>query len=132
MKEYQPQILVIQCGGDAITGDPLTETDLIPEDIGNCLDFLLKQNLPSIILGGGGYNLPNTCRYWTYLTSIVCEKSLKDDIPDNKFFLSYGPDYEIKIPRRNIKNHNTEEYLSSIFNKIEGKLNKLKPFQWVF
>jgi histone deacetylase 1/2 len=32
---------------------------------------MLKYNLPMIILGGGGYNLKNVAKLWTYETAIA-------------------------------------------------------------
>lgn len=69
----------------------------------------------------GGYNLANTARYWTYLTSVVCgsDHALDDEIPDNAYFLEYGPGYELSIGRRNAKDLNCDEYLADIFRTIK-------------
>jgi acetoin utilization deacetylase AcuC-like enzyme len=47
-----------------MTGDPLGGANLTPPDIGKCIEFLLKWNVPKIFVGGGGYNFANTARYW--------------------------------------------------------------------
>lgn len=71
----------------------------------------------------GGYNLTNTARFWTYLTAIICNcaKKLDTDIPDNRYFLKYGPDYELSITRRNVPDLNTEVDLEATFLRIKGK-----------
>lgn len=70
----------------------------------------------------GGYNLTNTARFWTYLTSIICncDKNLDIDIPDNRYFLKYGPDYELSIQRRNVVDLNAEKDLETMFSRIKG------------
>lgn len=51
--KYEPDVCIVQCGADAITGDPLGGTNLIPEDIGRCVKEILTWNLPTMFLGGG-------------------------------------------------------------------------------
>lgn len=116
---------IIQCGGDAIVGDPLGNTNLVPKDLGHCVDTVLSWNIPTLFLGGGGYNIPNTSRYWTYLTSIICKTTISDDIPDddNDYFLMYGPGYEVSISPKAIKDLNTVEEFERTYNVIKGKLD---------
>lgn len=69
----------------------------------------------------GGYDLPNAARYWTYLTSILCDsdKVLDDEIPDNAYFLEYGPGYELSIDQRKAKDLNSDEKLNDMFMAIK-------------
>lgn len=64
--------------------------------------------------------MTNTARYWTYLTSIICGKPIDDDIPDNEFFLSYGPSYELNILASHIQDRNTEMEFELNFQRIQG------------
>lgn len=116
---------MIQCGGDAIVGDPLGNTNLVPKDLGKCVNTVLSWDIPTLFLGGGGYNIPNTSRYWTYLTSIICQTTISDDIPDddNDYFLMYGPGYELNVSTRAIKDMNTVEEFEKNYNVIKGKWN---------
>lgn len=50
---YKPDVCVIQCGADAICGDPLGGTNLVPQDLGKCITEILKWDMPKIFLGGG-------------------------------------------------------------------------------
>ena len=55
--------------------------------------MIKELNLPTIILGGGGYTVRNVARCWTYETSIILDEQLNSDLPDNgtyymTFFLS--------------------------------------------
>lgn len=70
----------------------------------------------------GGYNFTNAARYWTYLTSVICklDDKLESDIPDNKYFLRYGPDYELTIERNNLDDLNTDIEMENIYQTIKG------------
>lgn len=80
----------MQCGADGIKGDPLGQTNLTPKSIAECVKKIQKLDLPSLYLGGGGYNFTNTARLWTYLTSVIINKEIENEIPDRsevKFIL---------------------------------------------
>lgn len=70
----------------------------------------------------------NASRYWTYLTAIICEsdKVLDDEIPDNEYFLEYGPGYELAISKRNVKDPNKDADLETALETIKGTLGTLK------
>lgn len=116
---------VLQCGADAIVDDPLGNTNLTPIDLGECIKSVLNWNVPKLFLGGGGYNTPNTSRYWTYLTSIICKTTISDDIPDddNDYFLLYGPGYELSISAKEMNDQNTVAEFESNYTIIKGELS---------
>lgn len=37
----------------------------------NCVKFVKKFNLPTLVLGGGGYTMRNVARTWAYETGVV-------------------------------------------------------------
>lgn len=44
-----------------------------------------------------------------------------EDVPEeDDFFLDYGPDYEMTIPKSKIRDENTPAYLDSLLGKIDG------------
>jgi len=91
-ESFGPDAVVVQCGVDGLNGDPCKvrdkprhlsvitnrlmyststqEWNLSLTDFGNCIKSVLDWNLPTLLLGGGGYSAPNAARTWTYLTSI--------------------------------------------------------------
>ncbi|XP_036339421.1 histone deacetylase 8-like [Rhagoletis pomonella] len=123
---YAPEAYVIQCGADAIVGDPLGGTNLIPADLIDCVEFVLERKLPTVLLGGGGYDFTNASLFWTQLTATCCGVRLPVDIPeDNIDFLKYGPDYSLIIRRSKImKDHNNLEYLEKCTRTIQENLRK--------
>ena len=42
-----------------------------------------------IIIGGGGYNIQNVAKCWTYETAICLDIELDNNLPDNKFFKEF-------------------------------------------
>jgi histone deacetylase 1/2 len=48
----------------------------------NCVSFVKKFNLPTLVLGGGGYTMRNVARAWAYETGIVVGQELT---PGKKF-----------------------------------------------
>lgn len=124
----------MQCGADVIVGDPLGGSNLIPDDLIECLRFILNYQIPCLLLGGGGYHFPNASRYWCSLTAAICEEQLNDDIPsDNDNFLDFGPDYSLTLKKEKfLKDLNSEEYLEDQCRIIEGQLFKLILFSYIY
>ncbi|XP_055314156.1 histone deacetylase 8-like [Sitodiplosis mosellana] len=130
LNKYQPDACVVQCGADSIVSDPLGGTNLLPEDLAICVERILSWDLPTIFLGGGGYNFQNAARYWTTLTSIICKtrEPLDNDLPDNEYFLRYGPGYELSIPRKQLDDLNTENDMETTYQTIIENLKKYNVF----
>eukprot|EP00072_Mus_musculus_P063757 XP_011245972.1 PREDICTED: histone deacetylase 8 isoform X2 [Mus musculus] len=83
---FNPKAVVLQLGADTIAGDPMCSFNMTPVGIGKCLKYVLQWQLATLILGGGGYNLANTARCWTYLTGVILGKTLSSEIPDHEVF----------------------------------------------
>ncbi|KAK5643273.1 hypothetical protein RI129_007118 [Pyrocoelia pectoralis] len=118
-QSFNPSALVVQCGADCINGDPVGQINVTPKAMGECIKDILKCNVPTLFLGGGGYDAANTARYWTYLTSLIINKPIDNDIPDSsEYFMKYGPSYELHIDAGCQKDFNTDEYLSNIISTV--------------
>lgn len=63
---YQPEVIVLQCGADSLAGDPFGTFNLSIKGHGDCLQYVRSLNVPLMVLGGGGYTLPNVARCWCY------------------------------------------------------------------
>ena len=64
METYKPGAVVLQCGADSLTQDRLGCFNLTLKGHGECVKFVKSFNLPTLVLGGGGY----TIRYiYTYI-----------------------------------------------------------------
>ncbi len=57
MAKYRPHALVIQLGADSICYDKLGQFNMSVKGHAQCLQFMLKYGLPTLMLGGGGYTV---------------------------------------------------------------------------
>nr|KAF6492202.1 histone deacetylase 8 [Molossus molossus] len=119
---FNPKAVVLQLGADTIAGDPMCSFNMTPVGIGRCLKYVLQWQLATLILGGGGYNLANTARCWTYLTGVILGKTLSSEIPDHEFFTAYGPDYVLEITPSCRPDRNEPHRVQQILNYIKGNL----------
>lgn len=121
----------MQCGADSLNGDPIDSNspfNLTLEGYLKCIKLVVDKNVPTIFLGGGGYNLANTSRLWCSITSLLAnnnEFKLNNDIPEHEYFLEYSPDYELNINKSLIKNKNNQAFINSLVNRIIENLNNI-------
>ncbi len=59
MENYRPEAIVLQCGADSLNGDKLGSFNLSSAGHANCVSFVKSFNVPTLVLGGGGYTLRN-------------------------------------------------------------------------
>lgn len=97
MEVFQPLAIVVQCGADGLKGDPLGQSNLTQTSFGSCVKQILKENIPTLFLGGGGYNFANTARLWTYLVSVIVDENIPNDISDESDVCSLFVYYYLNI-----------------------------------
>eukprot|EP00794_Sanderia_malayensis_P000277 gene277-901_t len=105
---FNPEVIVCQCGADALAGDPLGGFNLTGTGLSKCVNFVKQWNLPMMLLGGGGYNFVNTSKCWT------------------QYFDKYAPLFDLNIIPSIRKSLNTEEYLENIISKISENMDNLR------
>lgn len=83
MSTFDPTVVVLQCGADTIVGDVLGRLDVSTRDYARCVEAVLSYELPTLILGGGGYNVVNTAKCWAIVTACAVRRShvLPPDVP---------------------------------------------------
>jgi len=96
---FAPSVVVLQCGADALTGDPLGEFNLSSKCYTDCLEEVRRcmPDSPVLLLGGGGYSQYNVARCWTGLTYAAVHKELPPDVPDHEFVEEYLPSCSFHI-----------------------------------
>ena len=124
MDYYQPQAVVLQCGGDSLSGDRLGCFNLSMKGHANCVEFVKSFNLPTLILGGGGYTMRNVARTWAFETGLLVDKPIGPDLPYNEYYEYYAPDYELDVRPSNMDNANTAEYLEKIKNQVIDNIRR--------
>lgn len=86
MEWYRPEAVVLQCGGDSLSGDRLGCFNLSMRGHANCVNFIKSFDLPTLILGGGGYTMRNVARTWAYETGILVGDNLESELPYNDYY----------------------------------------------
>jgi len=111
MEWYRPSAIVIQCGADSLAGDRLGCFNLTLKGHAMCVEFVKQYNLPTLVLGGGGYTIRNVARCWSYETSLLLDTEISNKLPNNDYLQYYGPDFKLHIEPSNMENLNSKEYL---------------------
>ncbi len=86
MKAFDPDVIVLELGMDALSGDPLADLELTNNAHADVVRRVMGLGRPILATGGGGYNVPNTVRGWALAWSIFCE----DDREDEHAFAGLG------------------------------------------
>ncbi|KAE8372745.1 hypothetical protein BDV26DRAFT_273486 [Aspergillus bertholletiae] len=124
MEWYRPEAVVLQCGGDSLSGDRLGCFNLSMRGHANCVNFIKSFNLPTLILGGGGYTMRNVARTWAFETGILVGDPLGSELPYNDYYEYFAPDYELDVRPSNMDNANTREYLDKIRAQVVENLKR--------
>jgi acetoin utilization protein AcuC len=75
------QALVVCCGADCLAGDPLSTMMLSNVALWRAVDQLIELDLPTVVLGGGGYNPWTVTRYWTGLWGRMSGREIPRKLP---------------------------------------------------
>ncbi|EKG13181.1 Histone deacetylase superfamily [Macrophomina phaseolina MS6] len=118
MDWYRPEAVVLQCGGDSLSGDRLGAFNLSMRGHANCVRFVKSFNLPTLVLGGGGYTMRNVARTWAYETGQLVGSELGPQLPYNDYFDYFAPDFELDVRPSNMDNANSPEYLDKIRTQV--------------
>ncbi|XP_013383573.1 histone deacetylase 8-like [Lingula anatina] len=124
--KFDPEAVVCQCGADGLAGDPMDSFNLTTLSLAKCVQYLLNWSVPLLLLGGGGYHIPNTARCWTHITSVVTGTKLSSDIPEHRYFTLYGPDYDLMISPGNRADTNTPSHIKNVIAQISENLENLQ------
>ncbi|GMF76555.1 unnamed protein product [Aspergillus oryzae] len=86
MDWYRPDAVVLQCGGDSLSGDRLGSFNLSMRGHANCVNYVKSFNLPTMLVGGGGYTMRNVARTWAFETGVVVGEEVGPDLPYDDFY----------------------------------------------
>lgn len=86
---YQPDYVVLQLGADGLPRDRVGQYGAWSVDgPGGMLwvvDKVIEWGVPMVVLGGGGYNHPNTARAWARVTAKLVSPSRRADTPSKRW-----------------------------------------------
>ncbi|KAK9473010.1 uncharacterized protein V1510DRAFT_415776 [Dipodascopsis tothii] len=126
MEWYRPTAVVLQCGGDSLSGDRLGCFNLSMKGHANCVNFVKSFGLPTLVVGGGGYTMRNVSRTWTYETGLLVGQLVGPEIPYNDYYEYYGPDYQLEVRPSNMQNANSREYLERVKSYVLENISRTK------
>jgi len=72
-------VIVLQCGADSLSCDRLGVFNLSLKGHGECVRFVKTFNIPTLVLGGGGYTVKNVARCWAYETSLILDTEISNE-----------------------------------------------------
>jgi len=127
MEVFSPGAIVLQCGADSLSGDRLGCFNLSLKGHADCVEYVKSFNVPTLLLGVGGYTLRNVPRCWTYETAVMLGADIKDEMPYNDYFEYFGPDYRLHLPVSNMENLNCAKYLDRTKIQLMQILNDAEP-----
>jgi len=126
-EHYRPDAVVLQCGADSLAGDKLGTHNTTIKGHGDCVRFIKSWNIPTMILGGGGYTIKNVARCWAYETGISVNCSnLDNNLPVNDYYEYYGPEYTLHFKANDYQSQNTKEYLDFVKTKCFMHLKQME------
>ncbi|NNE24838.1 MAG: acetoin utilization protein AcuC [Rhizobiales bacterium] len=80
-EQFGPQAVVITCGADALRGDPLSRLELSNGALWDAVMQLVGLSVPTVVLGGGGYNPWTVARCWAGLWARISGQSIPGELP---------------------------------------------------
>lgn len=130
---FRPDFVVVQCGVDGLSGDPLAiwNWGLNAEDEGSLgwyVRGILAWGARTLFLGGGGYHSPNAARAWTYLTSVALGSPFAPDlpVPEHSLWPYYAPSFTMEVETGNMSDHNDGAYLSQVDDTFKQLATRLQ------
>ena len=125
-EKFDPDAVVFQAGSDGLNEDPMGALNLTPDSLISVLKFVLKWEIPTLVLGGGGYNEANVAKCWCQMTAAIAGVELDGEIPEHEYFASYGPAFEFEHSASGRKDLNSFGYLEEILSKIKRNLGNIE------
>ncbi|MBT8100341.1 MAG: acetoin utilization protein AcuC [Gammaproteobacteria bacterium] len=80
---FQPEALVLCCGADSLKGDPLSTMQLSNLALWDTVDELIAIGVPTVVVGGGGYNPWTVARYWAGLWGRIAGFEVPRELPES-------------------------------------------------
>ena len=125
--KYCPDAVVCQFGADGLNNDPMKSFNLTDNSFTTLVRYVLKWDLPTLLLGGGGYHEANVARCWARVTAAVLGKPLPDEIPEeDPFYLHYFPTMEFAVDRGCRKDTNSQGYLEATVKTILQSIDNMQ------
>ena len=81
-EQFAPDAVVVCCGADALSGDPLSTMSLSNGALWSAVESAIAHAGPAVVVGGGGYNPWTVARCWTGLWGTIAGYDLPSTLPE--------------------------------------------------
>lgn len=96
---FDPSAVVLQCGADALSDDPLSKLDLSNNALWDVVEKLLRWRTPLLVLGGGGYNPWSLARCWAGVWAVLSGREIPAVLPDAATALLRNVEWRHRLAR---------------------------------
>jgi len=105
LERFQPEVLIIQGGADALEDDPMSRLSLSNQVLWKILDTLLGYSQRVILTGGGGYNPWTVSRLWTGFWALMSGRPIPENLPSDAISLLKSLSWQRqKMPKERLLN----------------------------
>lgn len=125
---FKPEAVVMQTGADSLGGDLLGLFNLTTRGHSRCVENIVERNIPTVILGGGGYSIPNVSKCWTIETAVALGIDIGDAIPVHSYWMEHAAgNFNMHTEKINsIKDDNSKEYLEEVTKMVLHNVGQIK------
>jgi acetoin utilization protein AcuC len=95
VEKFRPEALVLCCGADSLAGDPLSGMQLSNVALWDAVDLMLEFRLPTVVLGGGGYNPWTVSRYWAGMWGRLSGQASPERLPEAAIEMMQGMECDL-------------------------------------
>jgi len=81
VETYDPEVLVLQCGADALNDDPLSRMELTNGAIWRAVAKVAARVPRMLVTGGGGYNPWSVARCWSGVWATLNDHAVPEPLP---------------------------------------------------
>jgi acetoin utilization protein AcuC len=133
LERFQPEVLIIQGGADALEDDPMSRLSLSNQVLWKILDTLLGYSQRVILTGGGGYNPWTVARLWTGFWAQMSGRPIPANLPDEAISLLQSLSWQRQtMPKERLLNSildiPKEGQLRNEFRDVVEKISVLHKF----
>lgn len=95
ISSFSPDLIVAELGADALVSDPLTHLKLTNNSYQRAVKEMMAICPKILALGGGGYDIYRTARWWTLAWSILNRVEPEDEFAGLVGGMMFGPEKEV-------------------------------------
>ncbi|MEX2642518.1 MAG: acetoin utilization protein AcuC [Acetobacterales bacterium] len=82
LRRFDPQVVVMQCGADALADDPLSKLSLSNGALWDAVRQVRQLAPRLLVLGGGGYNPWSVARCWAGVWAVLDGRPIPQALPE--------------------------------------------------